>query len=95
MIHYEVNLEPRFSFPEFVEAFNAGFIRKVGGEWTGNLDAFHDYLSWPDEDEYELTVAGWDGCRSMLSTERAGEHNLLAIFTEIFERNPHVKLNLL
>jgi hypothetical protein len=95
MIRYEVKLEPRFSFPEFVEAFNVGFIRKVGGEWNGNLDAFHDYLSWPDGAEYELDVTGWDGCRPMLSAATAGGQCLLAIFTDIFNSNPHVKLNLL
>ncbi|MEM7314607.1 MAG: barnase inhibitor [Planctomycetota bacterium] len=36
-------------FDGFVCEFNRGFIRHVGGDWNGNLDAFHDYLSWADE----------------------------------------------
>ena len=35
---------------------NDGFIRFVGGEWTGNLDAFNDYLKWPDKNEYQLEI---------------------------------------
>jgi hypothetical protein len=42
------------SFEDFVTAMNEGFIRFVGAEWNGNLDAFNDYLKWPTENEYEL-----------------------------------------
>jgi hypothetical protein len=44
------------SFGDFVQATNAGFIERVGGRWNGNLDAFNDYLSWPEEQEYELEL---------------------------------------
>ena len=52
---YVINLKPKSSYEDFVKAFNEGFCRKFGGEWNGkSLDAFHDYLSWPDEDEFKL-----------------------------------------
>lgn len=50
------------SFDDFVNAANADFIKQVGGNWNGNLDAFNDYLSWPDEPEYELEVLGAADC---------------------------------
>ncbi|HEY7215193.1 MAG TPA: hypothetical protein VIC28_11220, partial [Thermoanaerobaculia bacterium] len=50
------------SFDDFVEAANAGFVEQVGGRWNGNLDAFNDYLSWPEEDEYELELLDAANC---------------------------------
>jgi len=44
------------SFADFIAEMNAGFITSLGGEWNGNLDAFNDYLSWPEEKEYELEL---------------------------------------
>ncbi len=37
----------------FVAECNHTFVRAFGGEWTGNLDAFDDYLWWGDG-EYTL-----------------------------------------
>jgi hypothetical protein len=54
------------SFDDFVVAVNLGFIRHVGGTWNGNLDAFNDYLSWPEEPEYELELLGGESCGSRL-----------------------------
>ena len=50
------------SFDEFVEATNMGFVELVGGKWNGNLDAFNDYLSWPEEEEYELELLDAASC---------------------------------
>jgi hypothetical protein len=50
------------SFDDFVEATNLGFIEPVGGSWNGNLDAFNDYLSSPEEAEYELEVLDASSC---------------------------------
>jgi hypothetical protein len=50
------------SFRDFVDAANAGFIEQVGGKWNGNLDAFNDYLSWPEEQQYELELLGAADC---------------------------------
>jgi hypothetical protein len=35
-------------FAGFIEECNRGFIRRFGGEWNGNLDAFNDYLWWSE-----------------------------------------------
>lgn len=56
------------SLEDFVEATNVGLVRIAGGEWTGNFDAFNDYLSWPDE-EYELQIIGADDCAASLGHE--------------------------
>lgn len=45
---------------------NAGMIRQAGGEWHWSLDAFNDYLIWPQEAEYELELLGSDVCRARL-----------------------------
>jgi len=50
------------SFADFVEAANVGFVELIGGKWNGNLDAFNDYLSWPEETEYELELVDAAGC---------------------------------
>ncbi len=54
------------SFGDFVDAANAGFIELIGGKWNGNLDAFNDYLSWPEESEYELELLGAADCARSL-----------------------------
>jgi hypothetical protein len=54
------------SFDDFVEATNVGFVQQVGGKWNGNLDAFNDYLSWPEEDEYELQLLNAAECARSL-----------------------------
>src|SRR4030095_4526423 len=46
----------------FVDAANAAFIEEAGGKWNGNLDAFNDYLSWPEEPLYELELLGAADC---------------------------------
>jgi hypothetical protein len=54
------------TFAGFVAAMNAGLIHHIGGHWNGNLDAFNDYLSWPDEEEYELELLGASPCHAAL-----------------------------
>jgi len=66
MKRYTVDCSSVGSFGDFVRATNAGFIRVVGGEWNGNLDAFNDYLSWPEEEEYELEFSGAAACATAL-----------------------------
>lgn len=92
MQRYTVTLEAESSFSEFVEAFNVGFCREIGGEWSGNLDAFNDYLSWPEEESFELVLIGWSGCRKMLSSKRAAGSRLIDVFNEIFSANSQVNL---
>lgn len=54
------------TFGDFIEAVNVGFVRPAGGEWRGNLDAFNDYLVWPDEEQYELELLGAESCAAAL-----------------------------
>jgi hypothetical protein len=54
------------SFEDFVVAMNSGLIEAVGGKWNGNLDAFNDYLSWPEEQEYELELLDATGVEQRL-----------------------------
>ena len=42
MKEFIVDLTAVTSWPQFIAAFNDGFIRHVTGDWNGNLDAFHD-----------------------------------------------------
>ena len=84
MREFTVDLFDARTFEGFVEAFNVGFCREVGGEWHGrSWDAFHDYLSWPEEENYRLTLDGWHPCRALGAEQR---RMLLAIFKD----NPHV-----
>jgi hypothetical protein len=54
------------TFDDFVRAANTGFIRSAGGSWDGNLDAFNDYLSWPEDQSYELELLGAASCAEHL-----------------------------
>ena len=83
MRRYTVDGRGVRSFDDFVAAMNAGFIRPAGGLWNGNLDAFNDYLSWPDDAEYELELLG----------ASEGE-TLFDVIREIVAANPHVHLML-
>ena len=69
MKRFVVDCQGASSFADFVNAMNDGFIRSVGGEWTGNLDAFNDYLKWPDEGEYQLEIVASARCRAALGHE--------------------------
>ena len=55
------------SFRDFVAAVNAGFVGQVGGDWNGNLDALNDYLSWPDEEMYDLELLDSATCAQALN----------------------------
>jgi hypothetical protein len=69
MRRFSVDCTKVSSFAEFIEAINVGFIRPAGGEWNGNLDAFHDYLSWPNDETYELELLGQQNCSTVLGHE--------------------------
>src|SRR5271156_5586651 len=78
---------------DLVAAFNEGLFRFAGGEWrSGNLDAFHDLLSWPDEDSYRLVLSGWSACRAALAGERTWDGRpLLDVLEEILRDNSQVE----
>jgi len=44
---FEIDGESFDDFDGFIREFNRAFVAHVAGQWNGNLDAFHDYLSWP------------------------------------------------
>jgi hypothetical protein len=46
---YEIDGANFSDFAGFIAEFNRGFVSHVDGDWNGNLDAFNDYLSWPDD----------------------------------------------
>ena len=53
---YVVDCSAVTTFADFISAFNAGFCSLIDGEWSGNMDAFDDYLSWPTEPQYTLRI---------------------------------------
>ncbi|PKN26494.1 MAG: hypothetical protein CVU65_05445 [Deltaproteobacteria bacterium HGW-Deltaproteobacteria-22] len=63
---YRVDCTKIASFEDFIEAFNKALIEPVGGKWNGNLDAFNDYLSWPDQTPYKLEILGASRCAQTL-----------------------------
>ena len=92
MREFVVDLTHVKSLDGFVEAFNIGFCNKVGGHLHSlHLDAFHDYLSWPDQEPYRLVFRGWKDCTRILSAiHEPTERSYLDNLQEIFADNPHV-----
>ena len=80
-----IDLRNAHDFAGFVLAVNEGLCRRVGGEWHGGWDAFHDYLSWPDEPRYRLIFVGWESSSALSPADRA-------ILEEIFADNAHVEV---
>ena len=81
-----VDLSAAETFEDFVAAFNEGFCRHVSGEWHGrSWDAFHDYLSWPEEESYQLTFRAWDKSKGLGPAERE-------MIQKICHDNPHVQV---
>jgi hypothetical protein len=81
---YVVDLNSAENFTGIISAFNAGLIVPSGGEWNGNSwDAFHDYLSWPQEENYQLVLVGWASCKALSDEART-------MLQSIFKDNIHV-----
>jgi hypothetical protein len=90
---YVVDLSAVASWADFIAAFNEGFVRPVGGEWNGNLDAFHDYLSWPDEHPYRLVIRGWQACAPAVNQHKSWDQRpILDVIAEILQENPQVQV---
>jgi hypothetical protein len=86
MREFIVDLSKAASFDDFVAAFNEGFCRHVGGEWRGrSWDAFHDYLSWPADETYQLTFRGSSSSSALTTEDRA-------TLQKILDDNPHVQV---
>lgn len=92
MREFLVDLSAVRSWPGLVAAFNEGFMRHIGGDWNGNLDAFHDYLSWPDL-PYRLVIEGWSSCRTQVNGYKTRDGRLtLDVIEEIFRDNPQAEI---
>jgi len=88
MREFTVQLSGVTTFEGFVSAFNEGFCKHFGGFWHGrSWDAFHDYLSWPEENSFILSFVGWESCTGLSAEDRK-------TLNEIFESNPHAHINL-
>jgi hypothetical protein len=93
MGEYVVDLSAAKSFADFIAAFNEGLIRHVGGEWNGNLDAFNDYLWWPDEHPYRLVIRGWQTCAPAVNEHKTWDGRpILDVIADIFRDNPQAEV---
>ena len=93
MKEYVVDVSRATSWADFIAAFNEGFIGLVGGEWHGNLDAFNDYLWWPDERPYRLTVRGWQTCSGAVNRHKTWDQRpVMEVIAEIFRDNPQAEV---
>jgi len=82
------------SFDDFVAAFNKGFCEPVLHDWEdrsesclwsgGSWDAFHDYLSWPKENEFTLVFHGWNNSKALTSDDQK-------MILSILNDNTHVQ----
>jgi hypothetical protein len=86
MREFIVDLTNASTFDEFAAAFNEGFCRHCGGHtlWHGGWTAFSDFLSWPEEECFQLIFKGWNQNRRLQEIIRNMVHEALA-------DNPHVK----
>jgi hypothetical protein len=82
---YRVECQQIASYEDFIEAFNKGLVERVGGKWNGNLNAFRDYLSWPEVVPYELEICGSSQCEQVLGRIQYGPRgeSLWAVLKEI------------
>jgi len=77
------------SYSDFIEAFNKALFEPSGGKWDGNLDAFDDYLSWPEPSPYQLVILGTDQCAKVLNYKSSERHakELWPLLVEILQEN--------
>jgi hypothetical protein len=94
MREYVIDLSAATSWGDFIDAFNKGFVREVGGDyWNGNLDAFNDYLWWPDNHPYRLVMQGWQLAAPAVNQHRTWDGRpVLEVVAEIFEDNPQAEV---
>jgi hypothetical protein len=86
MREFVVDLRNVSTFEGFVAAFNEGFCRHCGGHWHGrSWNAFHDYLSWPEQPQFRLVFRGWGGCCGLRGEDRR-------LLSEIFADNPQIQV---
>jgi hypothetical protein len=86
MREFVVDLTNASTYDDFVAAFNEGFCRYCQGHWHGrSWDAFHDYLSWPEEGRFRLVFKGWERSSGLGGEDRK-------MIREILADNPHVEV---
>ena len=86
MREFVVDVSTVASWEDFIAAFNSGFIHLVGGEWNGNLNAFNDYLYWPEDSHYRLVISGWQICHGAVKDRMASDGRLvLDVIKEILD----------
>lgn len=88
---YTIDCRNINSYFDFIDAFNRGMIDSVGGKWNGNLDAFNDYLAWPEKVPYQLVILGADRCEQKLNylANDRDESSLWEILQEILLSHPN------
>ncbi|HEV3120090.1 MAG TPA: hypothetical protein VGY58_23720 [Gemmataceae bacterium] len=93
MKEYVVDVSAAKSWADFIAAFNEGFVGPVGGDWDGHLDAFNDYLWWPQEHPYRLVVRGWQACAAAVNQHKTWDQRpVLEVIAEIFRDNPQAEV---
>ena len=96
-MRYVVDCRAVQSFEDLIDEFNKGFISLVGGKWNGNLDALNDYLSWPEQSPYDLTILGAARCSEVLNFKANERHEkaLWPLIQEILADNQdHARVEL-
>lgn len=84
VLEYVVDVTEATTWLGFIEAFNAGFVRRFGSEWDGNLDAFNDY-------PYRLVTRGWRVCFGQVNQHLTRDKQpVMNVITEIIHSNPQV-----
>ena len=84
MREFVIDVTSVTNFDMFVTQFNAGYCQFCGGHWHGrSWNAFHDYLSWLDDEYFTLRFVGWDDCQGLNDDDREMIRNILL-------DNPHV-----
>jgi hypothetical protein len=93
MSEYVVDLSAVVSWEDFIAAFNDGLIRPAGGSWNGNLNAFNDYLWWPEPHPYRLVIRGWQRAAPLVNQHLTWDNRpVLDVIEEILQDNPHVQV---
>jgi|GEM_PF-1169222 len=88
-VTYTIDCRNINNFEDFIEAFNRDMIRSLGGEWTGILVAFSNYLSWEKVLPYKIVLLGTQRCREVLNFQKYPTHtlNLWQMLEKIFADN--------
>lgn len=88
MLTFDIDGKKVTDYTSFVSEMNQNFISKIEGNvgWNGNLDAFNDYLSWPDT-EFCVRIRNSDSVKQVLSKELKNNRNVWEILIEIFKDN--------